>query len=157
MLNLAVQFGADAHLAEKAVAFVEWGWAVVTPTCTMASPTWFLWAEPLVMMNPAAAAVGMSILGEYHNSIKKPAIAVALFAKAYATGLVAAERKAQEEEVDREEKRRLAELEALEKSLRDAVAKGVAETNSPEFAAMIQAIARPLLEKAAAAKTNLQK
>jgi hypothetical protein len=142
MFELALSLGANESLAAKAIAFVEWGWAVVTPERPMASPAWFEWAKPLVETNPAAAAIGLSILGKQDTI--EPIMTLKLIGMSYEAGKSAATRHAQTE---KEAKKMLEVIEDWQKKLVDMLEKSLAETNCPELAEVIQAFVKSTVDK----------
>lgn len=165
MYALAVEMGANAPLAEKAAAFAGWGEATATPTRPMASPAWFAQAAPLLVVNPQAAALGLTILGTHYAKGNLHEIATRLFLKSYEIGASGDAGELQRLEAERLVARRRAELreeiERGEEHVRGLMARTAAAAaepgTPPEVAALVQAILRATTERIADAKAELSR
>jgi hypothetical protein len=160
MIALIAKMELDVYLAEKAIAFAEWGEAVVTPDCPMASAAWFAKAAPLLVVNPQAAAVGLTLLGTHYGNVNQHEIAIQLLLKSHETGKPAGDpdppqiREAERVLAQRREQLR-EEIERREQAVRDVVARSITQSDCPEFAAVVQAMAQRGLEMSAAAKAAM--
>jgi hypothetical protein len=140
---LAGQMGADDALAENVVTFIEYGWAGVTTDRPMASPAWFKLMQPLLEKNPAASAIGLSILGKHYQSIIEPKMALKLLAKSYEAMKSEARRQGMQDKVEKKKmKKNIADC---NKKLRDVLTQETAEATSPEVVEVIQAFAKETL------------
>jgi hypothetical protein len=144
---LAREMGADDTLAKKVVSFFELGMAVGMTDSPMASPSWFQWAEPFVKINPAAAGMGLIMLGKHYTSLQKDTIAIPLLLKGYEAIYEGSRRQIEKEKGEEEKKKMFLEMEEGKKNLRDWLAKQASEAKTPEYAKLIQTIKEQTLDK----------
>jgi hypothetical protein len=156
LFDAAVGMGADDTLAEKVVCFCQLGMAVGVADSHMATPSWFEWAEPLVMINPAAAGMGMILLGKHFSSLDKECIALPLLLKGYESVQEGARRQIEKETVEEDKKRMIREMEEGKKALSDWLAKQASEAKTPEFAKMIEIIKELTLDKTTPQQTQTE-